>query len=274
MIQDKILTENYYILPKYHSSLVRNILMKCGPKRKSGEDEDEDEDMEGPMMPNDPMFEPDYEVVGSTAVIEINGTLVTGATDEECEYFGLCNYEDIRDQLEDAKEDGRVSNILLSFSSPGGFVQGSDTTAKLIYEINEVKPCVAWTGDLMASAAYKLASQCSAIYASSEAEVGCIGVIFTHYDLSQMYKDAGIQPTIFKSGKYKDMYNQDRPMTDEEKAMAQADVDKLGQEFRDMINRNRSVPQEAMEGLCYQGEEAIAVNLIDGIIEDNDDLTS
>lgn len=273
MIKQKILTEAFYILPQYHSHLVLEILKGLNQKKSFMDDDDDDD--ESPDMPDDSeILEPDYEIVGSTAIIDINGMLVNGASDEECEWLGLMNYEDICDQLEDARDDANVTDILLNFSSPGGFVQGSTTTANLIAEINKEKTCVAWTGDLMASAAYKLASQCSTIYAAEEAEVGCIGVIYTHYDYSEMYNNMGVKPTIFMSGKYKDMYNSDRPMKDEEKAMAQADIDKLGAEFRAMVNTNRNVPQEAMEGLCYSGEDAIDNNLIDGIVEDMTDLTN
>lgn len=258
MLKNTLLNATYQIIPSYHSALVMQLLKT---------------EMIIPDMPKVPMSDdedmPDVE--DAVAIIDINGVLVNGASEEECEYLGLCNYDDIKEQLVMCK-DLPLKAIILNINSPGGWVQGSKGTGELIAEINKTIPVYAYASSLCASAAYKLAVNATAIFCDQEAETGCVGTIFTHYDYSKMMDEMGVKPTIFKSGKYKDMFSQDRPMTDEEKAIAQSDIDTCGKAFRDVVLSKRDIEPQYLEGLCYNGKDAVDLGFVDGILSGTEEL--
>ncbi len=54
-------------------------------------------------------------------------------------------------------------------------------------------------------------------------------------------------------------------MTDDERAMLQADVDNIYNQFKSTVLSNRpNVNDEDMQGQCFDGETAVMKNLADG----------
>jgi ClpP class serine protease len=103
----------------------------------------------------------------------------------------------------------------LDIDSPGGTVAGTPELAAAVSALDQKKPVYAFSSGLMASAAYWIASQARAIYATPSAQVGSIGVVQAVVDRSAAINAAGIKVEVFSVGKYKAMGAPGTPLTDD-----------------------------------------------------------
>jgi len=94
----------------------------------------------------------------------------------------------------------KVDAILLDVDSPGGTAMGTAELAEAVADASQEKFVYAFTGGLMCRAAYWVASQSDAIYASPSARVGSIGVIIPFLDASEAFERAGLKMEVFASG--------------------------------------------------------------------------
>ena len=198
------------------------------------------------------------------AIININGSLV-----DKPKYSGDSSYEEITKALSSAVDDGSINSILLNISSPGGMVTGGPELADEIKAAGRVKPIYAYADGMMASAAYWLGSSAKEIAASKTAQIGSIGVLATHIDLSKMLDNAGIKVTFITSGKYKAIGNFAEKLSDEGKDYIRERIDKVYSMFINDVSSNRSLSEEEAEkwadGQVFLAKEAKNVGLIDEI---------
>jgi ClpP class serine protease len=74
------------------------------------------------------------------------------------------------------------------------------------------------------------------------------------------------------AGKYKLMGAYWKPLTPEELAMLQTTIDELHENFKDAVNLHREVKEEFMQGQILDGNQALAAGLIDGLVDDLEEL--
>jgi ClpP class serine protease len=135
---------------------------------KAIDGEDHDVDPEKPDCLN-----PIYTVEDGVAVILIRGVIVRECSAIEAQWFGLCSSSRISEAIEAAEADPAISGILLDIDSPGGECCGTPECADVVAACR--KPVAAWSGGLMASAAYWIGSHSKYVTASRSASVGSIG---------------------------------------------------------------------------------------------------
>lgn len=210
-----------------------------------------------------------YEKQGAVAVIDIEGVIEKKHSLWSWVFGGISS-EMIRKDIESALKDTGVDAILLNIDSPGGTVDGTKELSDFIHSVRGQKPIVALTDGLMASAAYYIGSAADKIYASDLAQVGHIGVIQPHIDWSQALSDEGIKVTLIHAGKFKTVGNPYEPLSDEARAVIQAEVDNIYGQFVQDVARNRGVAIEyAAENMAdarlFFGKDAPASNMTDGI---------
>ena len=82
----------------------------------------------------------------------------------------------------------------------------------------------------------------------------------------------GVEIQSISAGKYKLMGAYWKPLSDEEKAMLQADVDKIYSQFKDAVNARREVAEKWMNGQVFDGEKACEIGLCDGLIDEIGEL--
>jgi signal peptide peptidase SppA len=135
-----------------------------------------------------------------------------------------------------------------------------------------VKPVNAFVSGNAASAAYYLLSQASSITLTPSGEVGSVGVIMVHTDLTKMLDKMGIKITAITAGKYKAELWPFTALTDEAKASVQAEIDNLYGGFLSAINRGRGTRvTPAMkadnygEGRMFQAKDALDSGLVDRV---------
>lgn len=179
---------------------------------------------------------------------------------------GVTSVDVLSRMIRAAADDDRVTGILLDIDSPGGTVTGVPEAAGVVAYAATKKPVVAFSDGMMCSAAYWLAVPADAIFAAPSADVGSIGVYSAVLDQSRAFEIAGLKTELFKTGKYKGMGVPGTPLTDDQRAWLQADVDKVFQWFRGAVTSNRgAVPDEAMQGQTMFAYEAKENGLIDAV---------
>ena len=214
----------------------------------------------------------EYTNIDGVAVIEIDGALGYRLDQIDKACIGMVDYNDIREAIDKANSDQTVGSILLHINSPGGMVTGLKETADYIQ--SSLKPTVAFTDSLCASAGYYLASACTSIFGTYSSDVGCIGTLMSWIDITGAMEKAGLKAELIASGKYKGMGTPGIPLTEDQRAYLQDEVDELAEEFRNyVVSRRGNVQGESMEGQTMSGKNALAAGLIDEVGDFEEALT-
>ena len=180
---------------------------------------------------------------------------------------GTVTPEEIISQLDEAGEDPNVKAILLRVNSPGGSAAASQ---EIYEELRKVeKPVVVSVSEVCASGAYYIASAADRIVANRSSSVGSIGVIMQIPNYEDLYEKLGLKYTTIKQGKYKDIGSPDRPITEEEKRLLEAQLKEIYRQFiadvAEARNMDVSDVEDLATGWVFLGTEALDLGLIDEI---------
>jgi signal peptide peptidase SppA len=140
-----------------------------------------------------------------------------------------------------------------------------------VFAARERKPIVALGEGAMASAAYWIGSAALKVYAADTVtQVGSIGVLQKHIDVSVAEAEKGIRTTEITAGKYKRVASMHGPLTDAGRESIQRDVDYVYSIFLGAVAKHRGVSVEKVEqdmadGRVFRGNQAVAAGLVDGI---------
>lgn len=206
------------------------------------------------------------------ATIPVHGVISRkiGQIEKTC---GAVDVLDISADIKAAIDSNSVRLILLDVNSPGGTVGGVPELAQQIADAAQQKHVCAYANDLMASAAYWLSAGATEIVASPSSTVGSIGVFMPHVDMTARYEQAGLRVDLIKSGIHKGAGYPGTALTEEQRALLQADVDETHEEFRAFIRAHRSLAKdEAMEGQCFSGKGAAEAGLVTGLVSSIEEL--
>jgi protease IV len=182
----------------------------------------------------------DNDAGNKIALIDVQGII----TSREMDQGGFTMVELIQAQLDRAREDHKVKAVLLRLDSPGGEVLASDDIYRAIgeFEKKSGKPVVASMGNLAASGGYYVASGAHWIVANELTITGSIGVILHTWNYRNLMNKVGLQPEVYKSGKFKDMLSGERSPAEippEERAMVQALIDQTYARFKEVVSEGR-----------------------------------
>jgi len=205
---------------------------------------------------------------GNIAVIDVFGTIAQRAN-IMASYSGGTSSEKIGAEIQKALDNPDIGGIILRLNSPGGTVHGVSACADLIREGRQRKRIVGYCDGLMCSAAYWIGSACTTLVATKTSEIGSIGVIATHYDVSKQDEKEGIKRTYVTAGKYKVKAPDNAPLSPEGAAGLQDAVDTYYSIFVDGVAQNLGVTTEKVLGMAdgrtFIGQAALDVGLIDHI---------
>lgn len=208
--------------------------------------------------PADPVRE------GATFILPITGMLAPRGLG------GSMYYDVIADRVREAAADPKIGAIVLSIRSPGGYVWGCSEAGDAIFEARSAKPVVAVADPYCFSAAYWLATQASAFFATPSGEVGSVGVRSGHTDMSGFEEKIGMKTTLIASSPDKIAGHSHAPLDDEARAEIQAGVDESNAAFAAAIARGRGMkPGDVAAvhgtGKTFSAPRALANGAIDGI---------
>jgi signal peptide peptidase SppA len=208
---------------------------------------------------------------GSTAIINIAGSMVDGSAGWMRMYAPVIGYDDIAEGAIAAYTDPDIKNVLVRIESPGGQVSGVMDCGELLTQLSKSKPSMVFTSNQMCSGGYWLGTAVQGkIYAGATAEVGSIGVVMVHTDISKALEDQGVKKTVLRSGENKARLNAIEPLTPELKAKVEKDMSDVHNLFRAQVAKGRpGMDAEQLEattdGSTYRGKRAKSVGLVDGV---------
>jgi len=169
-----------------------------------------------------------------------------------------------------AMDDPSVTSIVLDIDSPGGTVFGLSELGDEIRAARGKKPVVAVANSVAASAAYWLGSQAEEFVVTPSGQVGSIGVLSMHQDITGMLEQEGVKINLIHFGKYKVEGNPFEVLGEEARASIQADVDAYGGMFHRAVSKGRSVPVEKVrsefgQGRMVMASDALARGMVDAV---------
>ncbi len=214
--------------------------------------------------------DPGWDLVeGGIAVLPVLGPLMQRG-DEFTRWLGIATYDDIADAASEAFANPGVSGVLLEIDSPGGEVAGLfdlvDHLAAL--KTTSKKPLWSVAREQALSAAYAIATVCDRIYVTQTGEVGSVGVLAVHLDITARDETEGTKYALIHVGAKKTDGNPHIPLSDRAASDIQADVNDLYAKFTTRVARHRRMSREAViatEAAIYRGQHALEAGLADRI---------
>ena len=156
-------------------------------------------------------------------------------------------YERLFDGIARSK---RYRALLLDIDSPGGSASGSELLHHSLLKVAESKPIVAYVRGIGASGAYYLCSAANRVVALPSAMVGSIGVIYLRPILEQLLGKIGVEFSVFKEGRLKDMTGFWRSPTSEEEGKFQGLLTEIYDNFVAVVAEGRSLEEAAVRELA------------------------
>ena len=204
---------------------------------------------------------------GGVALMEVSGLLLQRPGVLARVYLGAVCLAELASAVKAASDDAAVRSILLVVNSPGGGVHGTAELAAAVGEAATKKPVVAVSESMVTSAAYWIASACSAVYASGPTVMaGSIGVVSMHVYAPRA---DGMVVTEVKSGKFKTVGSSAKPLSQDDQAHLQERIDYIATQFIAGVAANRGLQPRAVadqEARVYIGQQAIDAGLVDGFL--------
>jgi protease-4 len=179
----------------------------------------------------------------------------------------LAGSGDTIEQFERFEDNEEVKALVLRIDSPGGTVVAAQEIYSEIKKLRENKVVLASMGNVAASGGYYVACAAQEIVANPGTITGSIGVISEHPNIEQLMKKVGLKSEVLKGGRFKDLGNPTREMTEEERGLLQELVDDIHRQFvRDVaLGRGMSIEEIAplADGRIFTGEQAKEKGLVD-----------
>lgn len=209
--------------------------------------------------PSDPVRD------GSTLVVPVQGPTSPKGS------YGGTSTERLAQIVLEAGDDPKIGAIILSIMSPGGLVFGNAEAGDAIFSVRAKKPIIGIASPYAFSAAHWIGTQCSAFYASTSGEVGSVGVRGGHVDMSGFEDKIGVKTTLIASSPEKIAGHPYAPLSDEDRAEIQADIDDCNASFVAAIARGRGisaadVPKIHGEGRTFSAAKASQLGVTDGVM--------
>ncbi|HPJ46168.1 MAG TPA: signal peptide peptidase SppA [Tenuifilaceae bacterium] len=170
--------------------------------------------------------------------------------------------------IREARRDSSIKAIILRVNSGGGSALASEIMWREMTLAKEVKPVIVSMGDVAASGGYYIAAPADVILASPTTITGSIGVFGMYPSIKEgMNKKLGVNVDVVKTNKHSDFGTIFRPLTAEERAVAQLGVEEIYQTFIGHVALGRSLTVEQVDeigqGRVWSGVNAMDIKLID-----------
>jgi protease-4 len=200
------------------------------------------------------------------AVLYVDGEIIVGKSSSNQEVGSVSLVKEIRK----LKGDKTVKAIVLRVNSPGGSSLASDVIAREIELTKKVKPVIVSFGNVAASGGYYISCLADSIFASPNSITGSIGVFALIINTKNLYTEKlGLTYENVNLGTMTDMWRPDQPLNTAQSNMVQNMVEEIYDDFIMVVSRGRKITKERVmeiaQGRVYSGQDALNIELIDGI---------
>jgi protease-4 len=198
-----------------------------------------------------------------TALIDLEGVIAANTQ---------ANADNLVGSLRAAFKDKKTAGVILRINSPGGSpVQAGyvyDEIKRLRKKYPDTKLYVV-VSDICASGGYYIASAADEIYADKASIVGSIGVLMDGFGFVDAMDKVGVQRRLMTAGKHKGALDPFSPLKKAEVKHVQKLLDSVHKQFINQVKAGRgdrlSNSPDLFTGLFWNGEEGIALGLVDGL---------
>jgi protease-4 len=197
-----------------------------------------------------------------TAVVEIKGEIASGAE---------ASAENVVAALRSAFDDGGAQAVVLLINSPGGspvqagIINDEITRLKGLHD----KKVYAVVEETCASAAYYIAAAADNIYVDKASLVGSIGVLMDGFGFTGLMDKLGIERRLMTAGANKGLLDPFSPQDESQRQFMQNLLGEIHTQFIDVVKKGRGdrlkETPETFSGLVWNGQQAVALGLADGL---------
>jgi len=197
------------------------------------------------------------------AVIYASGEINGGDGDDN-----TIGSERISKALRKARLDSKVKAVVLRVNSPGGSSLASDVIWREVMLTKKEKPIIVSMGDLAASGGYYISCAADSIIAEPNTITGSIGIFAILPNMQKLFNDKlGITFDGVTTGKYADLGDISKPLSPDERAILQNQVNHGYDDFTKAVAAGRHKTQAYInsigQGRVWTGEQAIKIGLVD-----------
>ncbi len=187
--------------------------------------------------------------------------------------------ERISQALRKVRLDDKIKAVVLRVNSPGGSSLASDVIWREVMLTKKAKPVIVSMGDYAASGGYYISCAADSIIAEPNTITGSIGIFAILPNLQKLFNDKlGITFDGVTTGKYADLGNISRPLSPDERAILQNQVNRGYDEFTKAVATGRHKTQKYIDsigqGRVWTGAQAVKIGLVDRLGNINDAIAS
>lgn len=211
------------------------------------------------------------------AVVPVYGILAKNAGFMEEVCHGITDINGIQHAIAQAGAAKEVKTLVLDLATPGGQVTGIPEIGAIVRNITKMrgKTVYAFSDERCCSAGYWIGSQADEFYTTPSATIGSIGTYLAWLDESVKMQLEGVRLEFFGAGKHKGMGLPGKPLSQEDRALLQGKVEEINGWFTTAVTAARpKVSDETMQGQTFNGPEAVARHLADGVVSGWDEFLS
>lgn len=197
------------------------------------------------------------------AVIYAYGDIVSGkGSDDEI------GSDRIAEAIRKAGRDSTIKAIVFRVNSPGGSALASDVILREVKRAKKAKPFIVSMGDLAASGGYYISCAADTIVAQPSTITGSIGVFGLLFNAQKMLNNKlGLTFDTVKTTRMSDIGSPTRPMTAQERAIMQEEVEKVYDTFITHVSEGRGISKAEVDsigqGRVWSGADAKRLKLVD-----------
>jgi protease-4 len=190
------------------------------------------------------------------AIVQSGGGPLFRATDER-----------VIEAIARARKSRRVLGVVLHIDSPGGSALASDRIHHELVRLAAEKPLVACMANVAASGGYYVAAAAHAIVAEPTTITGSIGVVAARFAVEPLLAKLGLRTDVMTRGAHAGLLHPTRPLTEEERAVLQRELEAVYQSFVKVVADGRKKSEDEVEALAqgrvWSGADARARGLVD-----------
>jgi len=187
--------------------------------------------------------------------------------------------ERLSQALRKVRLDNKVKAVVLRINSPGGSSLASAVIWREVMLTKKVKPIIVSMGDVAASGGYYIACAADSIIAEPNTITGSIGIFAILPNMQKLFNDKlGITFDGVTTGKYADLGDISKPLSPDERAILQNQVNRGYADFTQAVADGRHKTQAYInsigQGRVWTGAQAIQLGLVDRLGNINDAIAS
>lgn len=231
-------------------------------------------DLKSPLAPLQILFSdmgkaPRRPAGDAVAIVNVEGPIVPGYSDPSAFGASGAAYSgDIRNALDQAREDDTIKAVVMRVNSPGGSVIASEVILQAAKRVRETKPLVVSMGNVAASGGYYVASNADAIFASENSITASIGVVGGKVVTADMWSKLGVNWHPYQRGENANWMSSGQPFTEAQRQHIRAYMGNAYTTFKNHVVAGRgdklAKPIEDMAGgRVFTGKQAHELGLVD-----------